>query len=179
LDKLKKAGCRRIHYGVETGDAETLKIAKPGVMLETTKKAFKITRETGIFTQAHIILGWPDDDLRTLENTRKFILKLEPDVINLNFLTPYPGTKMYEIAKKESLILTHDWSNYTSHTVVMRTKTLNANELYAVKKRIIRDFAKQKLKQLFIQPDYPTAKRLQSFVSEGKLLVNRIIFPQD
>lgn len=179
LDKLKKAGCRRIHYGVETGDAETLKIAKPGVMLETTKKAFKITRETGISTQAHVILGWPDDDLRTLENTRKFILKLEPDVINLNFLTPYPGTKMYEIAKKESLILTHDWSNYTSHTVVMRTKNLNANELYAVKKRIIRDFAKQKLKQLFIQPDYPTAKRLQSFISEGKLLVNRIIFPQD
>jgi radical SAM superfamily enzyme YgiQ (UPF0313 family) len=179
LNKMKKAGCIRIHYGVETGDPETLKIAKPGVILETTKKAFKTTREIGILTQAHIILGWPDDDHRTLENTRKFILKLEPDVINLNFLTPYPGTKMYDIAKKNSLLLTYDWSNYTSHTVVMQTKTLNANELYAIKKKIIRDFSKQKLRQLLLQQDFPTVKRPRIFINEAKSLVNRIMFPQD
>lgn len=179
LNKMKKAGCRRIHYGVETGDPMTLKIAKPGVILETTKEAFKITRETGILTQAHVILGWPDDDHRTLENTRKFILKLEPDIINLNFLTPYPGTKMYEIAKKNSLLLTYDWSNYTSHTVVMRTKTLNANELYAIKKRIIRDFSKQKLRQLLLQHDFAAVKRPRIFINEAKSLVNKIMFPQD
>jgi len=179
LSKMKKAGCRRIHYGVETGDTETLRIAKPGVILETTKKAFKTTRETGILTQAHVILGWPEDNRRTLESTRKFILKIEPDAINLNFLTPYPGTKMYEIAKKNSLILTYDWSNYTSHTVVMRTKTLNANELYAIKKRIIRDFSKQKLKQLLLQHDFLTVKRPRIFINEAKSLVSRIVFPQD
>jgi radical SAM superfamily enzyme YgiQ (UPF0313 family) len=178
LNKMKKAGCRRIHYGVETGDPETLKIAKPGVVLETTKKAFKITRETGILTQAHVILGWPDDDHKTLETTRKFILKLKPDIINLNFLTPYPGTKMYEIAKKNSLLLTYDWSNYTSHTVVMRTKTLNANELYAIKKKIIRDFSKQKLRQL-LQHDFQAVKRPRPFINKAKSLVNRIMFPQD
>jgi len=178
LEIMKKAGCQRIHFGVETGDPEILKIAKLGVKLETIEKAFKITKKLDILTQAHIILGWPDDDHRTLENTRKLILKLEPDIINLNFLTPYPGTKMYEIAKKNSLILTYDWSNYTSYKVVMRTKTLNSSELYAIKKKIIRDFSKRKLRQL-LQHDFAKVKRPRIFVNEAKSLVNRIMFPQD
>jgi hypothetical protein len=85
---------------------------------------------------------------------------------------------MYEIAKKNSLLLTYNWSNYTSHTVVMRTKTLNANELYAIKKRIIRDFSKQKLKQL-LQHDFATIKRPQIFINNAKILVNKIMFPYD
>ncbi|MEM1542497.1 MAG: radical SAM protein [Candidatus Bathyarchaeia archaeon] len=178
LEKMKRAGCRRIHFGVETGDPSILKIAKPGVKIETIKKTFKITREIGIPRQAHIILGWPDDDYGTLDNTRKLILKIEPEAINLNFLTPYPGTKMYEIAKKNSLILTRDWSRYTSYEVVMRTKTLNANDLYAIKKRIIRDFSIQKLRQLFLRRDLLIVKRPQVSINKAKTLVNRIIFPQ-
>lgn len=177
LEKMKKAGCKRIHYGVETGDPETLKIAKPGVKLETTKKAFNMTKETGLSTQAHVILGWPNDDHRALKNTHKFVLDLNPDVINLNFLTPYPGTKMYEIARKNSLILTKDWSNYTSHTVVMRTKNLSANQLYTIKRRIIRDFSRQRLGKLLLHHNVRIIKKPRSFINEVRSLTNKIIFP--
>jgi radical SAM superfamily enzyme YgiQ (UPF0313 family) len=178
LRLMEKAGCMRIHYGVETGDSETLKIAKPGVVLGTTKKAFKLTKEAGMLTQAHIVLGLPDDNRKTLENTHNFILALDPDFINLNFLTPYPGTKMYELAKEANLILTNDWSNYTSHKVVMRTKTLNTEQLYAIKKRIIRDFSKQKLKQLF-QQEFTAIKNPKQFLNKVMNLVNEIVYPQD
>jgi len=178
LGAMVKAGCQRIHFGVETGDPKILKIAKPGVKLETIEKAFKITKELDMTRQAHIILGWPEDDYKTLENTNKLILKLKPDILNLNFLTPYPGTKMYEIARKNSLILTYDWSKYTSYNVVMRTKALNANELYAVKKKIARNFCKQKLKQLIFQRDILMLKRPQMFINKLKTLVNELIFPQ-
>lgn len=176
LTKMKRAGCIRIHYGVETGDPDLLKIAKPGVKLETIEKAFKMTKEAGIMTQAHIILGWPNENRQTLERTRKLILKLDPDEINLNFLTPYPGTLLYEIAQRNNLLLTTDWTQYTSHTVVMKTKNLTSSELYKFKAKMIRDFSKQKLKTLLLDPY--TYKTPYHLLISAKKLMNRIIFPQ-
>jgi radical SAM superfamily enzyme YgiQ (UPF0313 family) len=177
LTNMKRAGCIRIHYGVETGDPELLKIAKPGVRLQATEKAFKMTKEAGIMTQAHIILGWPNENRQTLERTRKLILKLNPDEINLNFLTPYPGTPLYEIAQRNNLLLTTDWTQYTSHTVVMLTKNLSADELYAYRNKIIREFAKQKLQQLFIKDRLFAFKKPKAFISKAKSLMDRILFP--
>jgi radical SAM superfamily enzyme YgiQ (UPF0313 family) len=178
LDKMKKAGCVLIQYGVETGDPGTLKTAKPGVTLNTTRNAFALTKQAGILAHAHIILGWPDDDFEKIERTRRFILELEPDVVNLNFLTPYPGTKIYEIAKHDSLLLTNNWSNYTSHIVIMRTKHLNAEELYAAKNKIMRDYSKQKLIRL-LKDTIRFMRKPRVYLNEAKDLAEGILLPQD
>lgn len=177
LEKMKEAGCRRIHFGVETGDPEILKLAKPGVTLDTTRKAFNLTKEYGLTMQAHVVLGWPEDTQTTLKNTHKFLLQLNPDVLNLNFLTPYPGTMMYEIARKKSLLLTKDWSNYTSHRVVMRTKSLSADQLYAIKNKIVRDFSVQKLEAFLLHFDVQNIARPWLFLGKAKGLVNKALFP--
>jgi anaerobic magnesium-protoporphyrin IX monomethyl ester cyclase len=178
LEKMMIAGCRRIHFGVETGDAETIKIAKPGVTLEKTKKAFSLTKRYGFSTQAHIVLGWPDDTILTLKKTRKFLLDIKPDVLNLNFLTPYPGTKIREIAQRNSLILTNDWSRYTSHNVVMRTKNLNAKQIYSAKNKIVRDFSVNKFENLIFRMKLDIFKDPKFFLSESKILFNRMLFPE-
>lgn len=178
LTQMGKAGCKRIHYGVETGDPKTLETAKAGVKLNVTQKAFKISKEAGMVTQAHVILGWPDDDYKSLKITKKFLLGLKPDFINLNFLTPYPGTKMYEIAKKLSLILTYDWSNYTSHNVVMRTKSLDASELYSIKRQIIRSFSMQQFID-FLQTDLLSKNDTRMKIDTTKKMLRRIFFPSD
>jgi radical SAM superfamily enzyme YgiQ (UPF0313 family) len=150
MQKMKKSGCKRIHFGVETGDPEILKIAKPGVELGTIKKAFRLAKEMGFWTNAHVILGWPNDNYETIKKTYRFILYLNPDGVNWNVLTPYPGTKIYEIAQRDSLIISYDWSNYTSHTIVMRTKNLSENQLYRIQKRIIYDFSKRQMLKLLL-----------------------------
>jgi len=177
LKKMKKSGCVRVHYGVESGDPELLKIAKPGVTLEQIQKAFRITKEAKIFAGAHLILGWPDDNLKTLENTYKLVSKIDPDFVYWNYLTPYPGTKIREIAQKNNLILTNDWKYYTSHTVVMKTRYLNAQQLYMAERRLIRNLAKKKLQKLILQPDLNNLK-FRPLISEVKRLVGRIFFPK-
>jgi hypothetical protein len=52
------------------------------------------------------------------------------------------------MAKENNLILTHDWSKYTSHTVVMKTKWLKASQLHKAKNKIIRDYSKQQMIKL-------------------------------
>ena len=150
LELMKKSGCKRIHYGVETGDPTLIKLGKPGIKLETTRRTFRLTKELGLWTNAHVILGWPDESLETLAKTYRFLLEIDPDSVNWNFLTPYPGTKLYEMAKENNLILTHDWSNYTSHTVVMRTKWLNGSQLQKAANKIIRDYSKHRMMKLLV-----------------------------
>ena len=148
LELMKKSGCKRIHYGVETGDPILITQGKPGTNLETIRKAFRLTKQLDIWTTAHIILGWPDESFETLTNTYKFILEIDPDTVNWNVLTPYPGTSLYEMAEKNNMIITHDWSKYTSHTVVMKTKWLSANELQKAINNTMRDYSKQRMVKL-------------------------------
>jgi radical SAM superfamily enzyme YgiQ (UPF0313 family) len=148
LEIMKRSGCKEIHYGVETGDPELIKLGKPQTNLDTIRRAFQLTKEIGLWSTAHVILGWPNESLETLTKTYKFILEIEPGSVNWNFLTPYPGTKIREIAEENNLILAYDWSKYTSHTVVMKTKWLNATQLRKSANKIIRDYSRQRMRKL-------------------------------
>jgi len=151
LSKMKEAGCIRIHYGVETGDPDLIRIGKPGVDLQVFRKAFYLTKEIGFWRSAHMIMGWPDESQETLERTYKFVRDLDPDDANWNFLTPYPGTKLYELALKNSWILTQDWSKYTTENVIMSTKNLSKIQLNAARRKFIRDFLRERTKKMFLQ----------------------------
>lgn len=151
LEKMKESGCKRVHYGVETGDPKLIKIGKPGISIGTIRKAFSVTKEIGLWANAHVILGLPDETPETLERTRKFVEDLDPHGTNWNVLTPYPGTKLYEMARRNSWILTYDWSRYTSHTLVMRTKKLSQSQLYAIIQRVIRKYSKQRIKKILLE----------------------------
>jgi len=150
LEIMKKAGCKRIHYGVETGDPWLIKWGKPQTDLDTIRKAFRLTKEAGLWTNAHIILGWPEESLESLAETSRFVTKIDSDSANWNVLTPYPGTKLYEMVKEANLILTHDWSKYTSHEVVMKTKWLNAIELQKAINKIKQDYLKKRIRKLLL-----------------------------
>jgi len=150
LEVMKKAGCKQIHLGVETGDPELIELAKPPTNLDTVRKAFRLMKEMRLWATAHIILGWPDETLETLAKTSKFIAEIDPDGVNWNMLTPYPGTKLREIAKHNNLILTYDWSKYTSYTIVMKTKSLNASQLQKATNKIIRHHAQRRIMKLLL-----------------------------
>jgi len=150
LETMKKAGCKQIHYGVETGDPELFKQAKPWTSLDVVKKAFRLTKEAEIWATAHVIFGWPDENLETLAKTFKLVTEIAPHSVNWNFLTPYPGTEIYEMAKESNLILTYDWSKYTSHVIAMRTKWLTEGQLNMATNKIIRDYSRQKTKKLLL-----------------------------
>jgi radical SAM superfamily enzyme YgiQ (UPF0313 family) len=146
LKKMREAGCFRIHYGVETGDEKILRTqGKPGSSLKQHRKAFSDSKKAGIYTHAHMMIGFQEDDEETIEKSIKLLREINPDRVNINMVTPYPGTKLYEIAKREGLILTNDWSRYTSYDPIMRTKALGPEELIKARKKMKREFIKFKI----------------------------------
>lgn len=174
LALMKKSGCKRIHYGVETGDPELIKIGKLGVDLKTIRKAFNVTKKLGIWTHAHMIIGLPGETQETLKKTSRFILDLDPDSISLNFSTPYPGTELYRIAKKNNWIIAYDWNFYSSNEVVMRTNDLNPTMLYDAKQKMAKAFLKHKISKLLSRPFSGRTVRLLTKYYAGRLLAESL-----
>jgi len=145
LSLMKKVGCFRIHFGVETGSSKLIDVSKPGSDLEKYKNAFKLCKELEIFTVAHLIIGLPGESQETVQETLKFLYHLNPDNINLNIITPYPGTKLFKIATEKGWIVTSDWSKYTSHNAVMRTEDLDVKQIEELKQYLKKSFVKFKI----------------------------------
>jgi len=146
LSKMKQAGCIRIQCGVETGDAALLEtIGKPGLRMAKIEENFDHIVQEGIFAVAFVLFGLPGEDLAAAGRTVDFVLGLNCDNVLCSVVTPYPGTKLWEVAQEKQLVLSYDWRRYTSRHVVMRTETLSGEDLARVQSRFMRRF---RLKQV-------------------------------
>ena len=142
LQILKKAGCYQINFGFETGSSQIFEnIGKPGADIESLKKAFSLTKKYSIITIAHIILGLPSENKDTIEETYKLLKEIKPDGVNFNYITPYPGTKMHDYARTNNLIVENNWSNYTSHNVVMKSEYLSVDDLRKIGNKLDKKLA--------------------------------------
>lgn len=114
LQRMKRAGCMLIYYGVESGSQRVLNLMKKRISIEQIVKAIKWTKEVGIEALASFIIGFPGETREDVEKTIAFAKKLDTDYAQFSFATPYPGTELYRLAKERGLLLTENWSHYTA-----------------------------------------------------------------
>ena len=112
LGKLKKAGLKRTAFGVESGDPDVLLSIDKKIDHDTIRQAFKNAKKAGLETIGFFIIGLPGETEETMERTIKFACEVDPLIANFSMMTPYPGTKVYEIAKRQGRLLVNDWEDY-------------------------------------------------------------------
>lgn len=112
LSKLKKAGLKRTAFGVESGDPGILLSIDKKIDHDTIRQAFKNAKAAGLETIGFFILGLPGETEETMDRTIKFACELDPLIANFSMMTPYPGTKVFEIAKRQGRLLLEDWEDY-------------------------------------------------------------------
>lgn len=113
LSLMKRAGCKRSAFGVETGDAHMLAAINKNESLDQIRQAFKNAKQVGMETVGFFIIGLPGDDEQSIEQTIRFAIELDPLVANFSMMTPYPGTLAYEqIRDGGGKVLLRDWDDY-------------------------------------------------------------------
>ncbi len=113
LGLMKRAGCKRVAFGVETGDEDILDSIDKRVTHEQIRQAFKNAKKVGLETVGFFIIGLPGDTEETMEKTIRFACELDPLVANFSMMTPYPGTKVWEqVHRNGGRMLVKDWQDY-------------------------------------------------------------------
>ncbi len=112
---MKKAGCKRVGFGVESGNQVVLDSIKKRQTLDDVRQAFQEAKAAGLQTMGFFIFGLPADTEETMEDTIRFALELDPDLANFMIAAPYPGTELWEIARRDGRLFSMDWRDYAIH----------------------------------------------------------------
>ena len=134
VEIMANSGLIRISFGLETVDPEIRKIIKKEVPLASYEKANRITNKYGIETLNSVMLGLPGETVETVNKTLSFLRQArEIQQANFSIATPYPGTELYEMAKRGDhglKLLTEDYSKYRRYgSAVMEVNELSAGKL--------------------------------------------------
>jgi len=95
LRLMRRAGCRVVAYGVESGNPETLALLRKDITVEQSREAFAATREAGLRSLAYMILGAPGEDADAVRHSVAFCRQLDADYVQFSSLTAMPGTPLF------------------------------------------------------------------------------------
>lgn len=111
---LKKAGCRMVLYGVESGNDEILKKIRKNTTKDEIRRGVKIAKRHGIDVLNCVMLGFYWDTRETVEDTMNFSFELNAEFTQVATPTPLPGTDYYKLLEEEKCFISKEWEQHDS-----------------------------------------------------------------
>src|SRR5574341_1527600 len=105
LKAMKEAGCRLLIVGFESADPQILKNIKKGATVERARAFMKDCKKLGLVVHGDFILGLPGESRETIRKTIDFAKELDCETIQVSLAHAYPGTELYDFAKKNGFIV--------------------------------------------------------------------------
>ena len=94
-DAMRSAGCRRVYFGIESGDDGVLKEMRKEISTDDVRRAVEIAVKTGLEAAGFFIIGYPGENDSTILRTLKFATMLPLDYVSFTLPYPIPGTGLY------------------------------------------------------------------------------------
>jgi len=98
LKLMKRAGCGKIAFGFESGSDRMLKLMNKKETIENAVESVSLCKKAGIGVEGAFILGYPGEDLKSINDSIEFALKLDCETVAWFIAIPYPGTRLYHEA---------------------------------------------------------------------------------
>ncbi len=135
---MKRAGCREIAFGIESGSEAVLEGTTKGVSKDAMRQAARGCHAAGILFYGLAIVGLPGETEQSVEDTIAFINELEPFYTQFSYCVPFPNTDAYAWYESRGYLATKDWSQYfpLAERPIVRTQDLRAEDLVRLRRRL-------------------------------------------
>jgi len=105
VELLGRAHCYEMFVGVESFNRSTLKASKKyHNHPEHYAEIIRLCNKAGIRPHFSNIIGFPDDDEKSIQNHLELLKTLRPKAVSFYILTPIPGTEQYDDYRRAGLI---------------------------------------------------------------------------
>ena len=131
LPLMRETGCRMVQIGIETSTEQELKSLNKKLSLGRIAEAVALLKEHDIVVQGLIIVGTRDDSAESIMHKVHYMERLDTDFPIFTMFTPFPGSDIYQEAKKNNWLEVQDYSLYDMANVIMPTEHLTRNQLTA------------------------------------------------
>ncbi len=114
LPLMKRAGCKNIYIGIESGSPRILKLINKKMSIEETRKGISLIKDFGIKVTGSFIFGLPTETKKDIQRTIDLALSLPLDGITFFTFTPFPNTPLRELAFQHGKV-SPEWEHYSGH----------------------------------------------------------------
>ena len=125
LPLMRRAGNLMAQIGVEASTDRELSALNKRLTIEQVREAVRLLKKNHIISQGLIIIGNREDSPGTILHKTRFMKWLDPDFPIFTFLTPFPGSPLYQQAREEGWIETNNFAHYDMSHCIMPTRYLS------------------------------------------------------
>lgn len=150
LEKLRKAGCYSLSFGIESGNERVLSLMRKNLDLKVAADNVKLAKKMGFLVGSNCIIGYPGETEAEARQSIEFFMSLDLDSMAIVNLIPFPGTAVNALCKQKGYLtpLASDWNNYTfdisSPRILVQTPELPADN--------VRRLMSQAYRKMYLNP---------------------------
>jgi radical SAM superfamily enzyme YgiQ (UPF0313 family) len=101
LDVMKRAGCRQVLMGIETGSQRLLDLVRKDITVDQIREAARLLHQAGMDIYAMMVNALPTETAEDVRETDRLLREIAPEFTEFLVYMPYPGTPLFDLAVKE------------------------------------------------------------------------------
>jgi anaerobic magnesium-protoporphyrin IX monomethyl ester cyclase len=144
--QMRRAGCKRIFFGIESGDEGVLKQMAKGIRPEQAREAVEACVKAGIKAAGFFMVGYLGETQESLLKTIRFSSHLPLDYVSYTIAYPLPGTKFFSRVKERRQ--EGEW-HYIRHNRLLFNSDFSERKLRFA---IVKGAVQHKLRRLHMKP---------------------------
>ncbi|MDR0603747.1 MAG: B12-binding domain-containing radical SAM protein [Bacteroidales bacterium] len=177
LFMLKEAKCVKLSIGFESDDASSDKLkGNFSISKDDYAEVLYTANAIGLIIKALLIIGFPDDTEEKIRNYNNFLRSIPVDEIRVSFITPFPGTQVWDEYQNNYLSKNFNLNELTTEIPIINHPRFSKEELFDLRLEVVQNFYLDPIyKKRILDKIYKYPHLKKSYFEYFKFLENKKI----